>query len=105
MELEKRIAAADVAATRLEEVQRRKREVEARVGVLGEAMATARAALADVAGAHADGAVDAKMVERARKAFRDAEAEHELATIELEGIALTVATKIEGKGRRSEQVF
>lgn len=85
-ELAIRAAATDVAKKRLTKLSTRKAELAARVHELVNAAVTARTALRDAAGASAAGEGDPKTVERARKALRDAEAEAELASIELEGI-------------------
>lgn len=82
-----RCADEDVARRRLAELAARKREVQARVHELGNAAGAARDELRSAAGAHAAGEGDAKSVEKARKALKEAESDHELAEIELQGIA------------------
>ena len=86
-----RVASTDVAQKKVAELKRREQEIFARVHELGEQVARAREAVANAAGAHACGETDAKTVEKARKALREAESETELAGLELQGVAARVA--------------
>ena len=90
MELAIKVAAADVAAKRLAELQARRREIETRAHELTNAAAVARTALREAAGASAAGEGDATTVARARKAVVSADSDAELASLELEGIASRV---------------
>lgn len=91
------LAAADVAQKQLDAIQLRHRDCKTRLHALGEQVAAARDALRDAAG---DG--DQKGIERARQAFKSLESDHEIATLEAEGVARKIAQAeraLEGKRR------
>jgi len=102
-ELAIKAAAADVSEKRLDELRKREREIKDAVHELGNAAGTARASLREAAGARAAGDGDEVAFQKARKAVKAAEGEHDLATIELEGIAARVQkAESEHKSKRRD---